>query len=463
LTNILMIVCDQLRQDALGCYGNPVIRTPHIDRLAADGVRFDNAFCTSPLCIPARISMLTGRYPHTFAGPLGSVGHRTAPHISQILKDAGYDTAALGKMHFIPCTHTYGFDTLALSEDTDGNRFYLDHYQHYLAEKGLFEWPHGVDNWDIVWADTTIEEKDYVTTWNGDRAVDYLTAGRDKHKPFFCVCSFPKPHPPFDPPQPYNTLYDPEDMPSPKGCAPIETRARAVQAWHDAWEYEICMRPELRNKTAAYYYGAISLIDKQIGRIIAALKDEGVYDETAIVFLADHGEQLGDQRLYMKHFGYDASVRIPMLYKAPGISPGAYGGFVNQTDLMPTFCGLAGCEMPPAAAGMDLSGMAGGVIVPRTEIVCGCTFGGGWFSIQNEQWKYIHYANGGDEELYAMACGTEDTNLAGVPEYSAIQRRMKTALEAQTGKALDINPYNGSMFGHVRTRAMAHRVAKHLR
>ncbi|MCL2833627.1 MAG: sulfatase-like hydrolase/transferase [Treponema sp.] len=477
--NFLLIICDQLRQDALGFYGNKIIKTPNIDNLANESAVFTNAYCASPLCVPARISILTGRYVISFAGGHSGSGHSAAPRLSHLLKEAGYHTAALGKMHFDPCTSSYGFDRFVKSEDTSEHRQYKDDYQQYLAQKGLFEWGHGLDNWDIVWTASLLKKEDYVTTWNGDQAVEYLRSGRPKDRPFFCVCSFPKPHPPFDPPKPYDTMYDPQTLPLPKGCIdPIENKPQTIRQWQQAWDFNFCMQRRIQSNITSHYYGNISLIDDQIGRITETLREQKIYDDTVILFLSDHGEQLGDQRCFMKHFGYESSIHIPMFIKAPGIRPGTCDRFVNQTDIVPTICSLAGISAPPRADGLDLLKTYSGKAPEREYSVSNSAAGGGWFSIQTKKWKYIYYLNGGEHELYDISNGCEEENLARNPNYAGQVKTMQSALiewlsalqknsdpgaplYTENGK-LKFKPYNDKIFNSIKRRPLAHRIPDYL-
>ena len=475
--NILIIICDQLRYDALGCYGNKIIQTPAIDKLSSESVTFTNAYTSSPICVPARITMLTGRHDFTFNKPYG---HKNTPHLSHILKSSGYHTAMIGKAHFVPCTETYGFDYFKLSDDHELGRVNADKYQKYLTEKELFEREHGLDGWDILWATSNLKEEDYVTTWNGNQTIEYLQKKRAKDKPFFCVCSFVKPHPPFDPPRPYDTMYKPEDMPFPKGCnEPVANKSRVIQKWHSAWEFDFCMREDRRARIVSHYYGNVSLIDKQIGHIISTLRDEGLYDDTIIIFLTDHGEQLGDQHLFMKHFGYDSSIHIPLILRVPGVKSKICDSFVSLTDILPTICDTVGAEKPKFSIGQNLISLYEGKTSSKDYMVSYSDVGGEWFSLQNNKWKYIYYFNGGDEELYDFSKESYETiNLANEKEYKTIKDEMKNKLvcwikemrqvsEIDLRRFIDndnliVKPFREDIFSYFERRSLAHRIPKYL-
>ncbi len=423
--NILLLICDQLRQDALGCYGNNSINTPNIDQLCEEGVRFDRAIATDPICVPARPSILAGRYAHTFGGKQ----IEGVTNITHLLKAQGYHTAALGKMHFVPPRGPFGFDYLRLSEDTGVGRF-QDDYQPYLANKNLQEWTHGLDNWDLMWSTSPLSQEDYVTTWNGDTALEYLERTRPQDMPFFGVVSFVKPHPPFDPPKPFNTMYNYQDMPPAYQPEPLHKRSRNIQNWSDAFGFDGLCNPVWNAKIKAHYYGLVTQIDEQIGRIIASLKAQNLYDNTIIIFLSDHGEMLGDQYLFMKHYPYFSCLKIPLIVKWHELNTGSYQGWVNQADILPTLCELLSIETPEKVTGESLFNFYTGTLKPRNTIYAAHVDGRKtWGTIIDDRYKYHFYSNGAEEELFEYNDDfQEEMNLAQNPEYRQICSEMKSRL-----------------------------------
>ncbi len=434
--NILIIICDQLRRDALGCMGNAVVRTPHLDRLAAQSVIFERAFTTTPVCGPARDSLLTGRYAYTLGGRL-SPGQ--APTLAEILSERGYHCAALGKMHWVPPRGDFGFHVVRLSEDTGPGRF-LDDYQRFLAERGLEEWSHGLDNYDLMWATSRLPRECHVTTWNGDQVVHYLERERPDGRPFFAVASFVKPHPPFDPPPPFDRIYSPADMPPPVRPEPLEHRSRHIQDWAETSAFNRLGRPDWAARIKAHYYGLVQQIDEQVGRIVGVLEERGLLEETAIFFLADHGEMLGDQYLYSKHYPYSASIGIPLLARLPGVRPGTCRRFVNLTDVFATCCRLAGARPPDGTVGRDLREVvSGGDAVDDFHVSVGGdgTGRGSWVALVSEEWKYHYYVNGGEAELFALGHQggrggldylQEGRNLAAEAAYRDVCRELHARL-----------------------------------
>lgn len=423
--DILIIICDQLRWDALGCYGNSIIRTPNIDRLSRSATRFERAYCTTPLCVPARASLLSGLYPHLF----GSALTPGMPTLSGAVRENGYHTAALGKMHFKnPPRGPYGFDLLRLSEDTAAGMF-LDDFHRELAEKGLTEWHHGLNNYDLMWATSPLTKEEHVTTWNGDEAVRYLAEERPPDRPFFSVVSFVKPHPPFDPPDPYDRMYDPADMPPAENGEYLSTRCGTIRTWAEDFGFDVPCQPEWTARIRAAYYGLVTQIDDQVGRILDTLEEQGLYENTAIFFLADHGEMLGDQGMFMKHYPYDACLRIPFLLKLPGQqSADSCDAFVTQTDIAPTVCELTGTGPLPGARGQSLIQLLEGSVAPRPGHLSLCGDGSrySWVALITPEWKYHYYVNGGEEELFRFRdCHQEGENLADSTEGQAVCSELK--------------------------------------
>lgn len=235
--NILFITCDQMRWDCMACAGNPVIRTPNLDALAACGTRFCNAFTPDPICVPARASIMTGNYPQVCTGTKENRGGIRAdqPLLTATLKSAGYKTYALGKLHFLPYAApgqprtTHGFDHVEWTEsgrilkehDPRGQLRGVEDYFDYLNDQGWHGYAraHGIGNNDVRPCPSPLPAEHYVDAWIADRSIAAMDRHRAEHgeAPFFLWMSSPKPHSPYDPPRPYDNLYDPRDIPRPFG------------------------------------------------------------------------------------------------------------------------------------------------------------------------------------------------------------------------------------------------------
>ena len=415
--NILLLMVDQMRHDAMGCAGNPHIRTPNLDHLARTGVRFAQAYSPIPVCIPARLGLLTGRFAaahgrYTLNVP---IPEPQLPTVAELLGLAGYTTHAIGKMHFRPVRRHHGFHRLELMEEIPDYR-QDDEYLQYLKAHGYghIRWVHGVRS--ILYQlpqVSVLPERHHGSTWVADRTIDFLVQNR--HRPFFCFASWIAPHPPWNAPEPFASMYDPESLPDP--VAPDRDPATLPAVMRRPDGHTAGMTPEMRRRVKALYYGQISLIDKGIGRILRALDELGLAENTLVLFTADHGEMLGDHGRWGKHLPYGASARIPFLMRLPGrTEPGRVADdLVSLLDILPTALDLAGISYPygelPGASLLGREG--GGLKEPRRRLVI--EYGRGesrWLALREGSWRYTLYLRDGWEELYDLGADpTEENNL----------------------------------------------------
>jgi arylsulfatase A-like enzyme len=379
--NVLLILTDQHRWDCLGAAGNPDLRTPHLDALAADGVRFANAFCPLPVCTPSRYSILSGLYVHQHGGWTNRCTLNPAlPSFPRQLQRAGYHTHAVGKMHFTPTYLDAGFDALELAEQ-DGDGRLDDDYHRALRDNGLADAVDVIDQrreyreraprayWETFGAlRSDLPEEWHSTTWIGDRAVAAIETWAGAARPNLLVASFIKPHHPFDPPAPWDSMYDPDALTLLPGWT--ETLSERDRGFNRGYFPNDELTEPVLRRAMAYYYATISQVDHQVGRMVAALKRQGIYEDTLVIFTADHGEYLGFHHMLLKsgHM-YDPLMRVPLLVKQPsGITEGAEAGLragpthsrvsdalVGHVDLAPTILRAAGLEPPPAMPGADLA------------------------------------------------------------------------------------------------------------
>lgn len=362
--NILVIMADQHRWDCVGFNGNEQIRTPHLDALAADGVNYPHTICPFPVCTPSRYSLLSGLYVHQHGG---YSNHCTLdPHIPtypQVLREHGYVTKAVGKMHFTPTYLDVGFDQMVLCEQ-DGDGRYEDDYHRALVQAETIDAIDLYDQrreyrqfapqeyWDTFGAlPSDMPEEWHSTTWIGDRAVETLEMWAEGGN--LLVASFVKPHHPFDPPQPWADMYDPTSLDILPGWTDSVPAHDPAQAYFDNSKLtETTLR-----RVMAYYYATISHIDHQVGRMVDVLRDRGLYNDAMIVYLSDHGEYLGFHHMILKQgHAYDPLAKVPLLIKYPdsrdaGTSSPA---LANLVDVAPTVLRQAGLPVPPSMTGLDL-------------------------------------------------------------------------------------------------------------
>jgi len=365
--NILIIHADQHRSDCLGCYGNNQIKTPNIDKLAEDGVMYNNCFCTLPICTPSRYSFITGLYPHQH---LGWTNHSTIPKaiktFPNILKENGYNTKAIGKMHFTPTYLDVGFKDMQLAEQ-DGPGRYDDDYHKYLKENELIDYTDLMDQvqeyrqqatdeyWNSFGAvKSNLEDKDHSTSWIGGEALDTLGNWSDSGN--LLMVGFIKPHHPFDPPEPWCDMYSPEELSVLPGWTDrcIEQDINKNEGYFPHIDLD---QKKIKN-IMSYYYGSISQIDHFVGEMIRLLKEQGIYENTMIIYTSDHGDYMGYHHMLLKgNYMYDPLMKIPLVIKYPeNINKGTVvDSLINNLDCAPTILKQAGCDIDNNMKGFDLS------------------------------------------------------------------------------------------------------------
>ncbi len=454
--HILLITADQFRWDCLHCLGNEAIRTPNLDRIARDGVAFRNGFSPNPICVPARATIMTGNYPQVCTG-IKTNGGRIRdgqPLLTEVLKAVGYRTYALGKLHFVPYSPpgkprlVHGFEHVDLHEsgrligqyDPQGKLSGLEDYADYLKTVGWggYTRAHGIGNNDVRPAPSPLPAEHYVDHWIADctlRQIDRHLADRPD-QPFFMWMSSPKPHSPYDPPRPYDAMYDPRDMPLPAGSPELlGTRHPGIDRTRFTHGLT-SLSPQAWQVIRSHYYGSITFLDAMIGRVLDRLETKGILDRTIIVFTADHGDLLGDFGSAFKSNHLNGSVRVPFLAMGPGIARGRVSeGLVGLQDILPTFAALAGADIGQQVQGHDLSAH---LADPSVSVR-------GWYyattgepptqsaMIANGQWKYIYNEANGSEELYDQVNDPlELQNLAGDDPDRLADLRQRLRREAQS-------------------------------
>jgi arylsulfatase len=454
--NILLLFTDEQRWDAMGCAGNDVLHTPHLDRLAASGVRFSQACTSTPICVAARHSLVTGhRGSRTHWVDNGKLPgpEPVLPTMMTMLHGEGYYNHAVGKLHFQG--RHFGLHSIDSMEECPGVRV-DDDYLLYLREQGVrTQAPHGLR--DLLYfqpQSCTVPEEHSPNRWVADRSIDFLQ-GHAKHRgkqPFFLWSSWISPHPPFAPPEPYDTMYDPLRMELPVNRSrPLSTLPSP--AWpHRARLDGAHLDNDRIKKLKALYYGLVSQVDHQIGRLLQELDNLGLTENTLVIFASDHGEMLGDHGLCQKMVPYEASVRIPLLVRWPGKTEAGRvcGDPVGLTDLVPTLINELKLEYPGDWSFLTgesvLSKPGGGLASGRKQFVIDYGYGRKrWIAVRSETCKYVYWAAGGYEELYDLAQDPDElNNLAGEQNEKLMEfRRYALDWESKHGLAdsLDGNEF----------------------
>lgn len=457
--NVLFIVCDQFRADAIAALGNSHLKTPNIDRLVKRGVTFANAYATTPECIPSRYTIITGCdapktgfyhnvvTPQLAAGQPAGMEERCGKYLPRVMAGLGYRTFGIGKFHTTPdMNEDIGFETyqptvLGLNVNHD-NVFTRnlpqkprDAYAEFIVESHPeFNW---LDSWvgesELYYIPQTrpMPAEICVESWATDQAVAEIR--RSDPRPFFGMVSYFGPHAPMAPPAPYNHLYDPDAMPAPV-CGDVAVDFMDDRIPSEAFatgSEEVTGR--IARQLKARYYGEITFIDEGIGRILDAVEARPDADNTVICFFADHGEMLGDHGGWQKENFFEPSTHIPFLVSWPARLPANVKSpeLVGLSDLFGIATSAAGTM--ELRDGADALGIVNGQVEPRGQIVGRFGLPGTpafKVMVREKDWKYIFLANGGREQLFHVTSDPNELKQMLDSEPEVAKRLRAAAIEA---------------------------------
>jgi choline-sulfatase len=441
--NILFLMTDQHRWDALGLTGGWV-RTPNLDRIAREGVLFSSAYTPSPVCIPARVSLATGWYPHNTA--VWDNFHYTMPERTPTwmaaIRAAGYRTSLFGKTHLHPhggdirereyLLHAWGLDDVDetvgpragvrclcnMTEEWLGKGLWSAYIQDY-AER-FSRKPHMV-------RPSPLGEADYYDTYVGRRAAEYL-AQYDRPEPWCCWVSFGGPHEPWDAPEPYASLYDPSAMPPPLEAPEMGEDRPTGRLDGKLRGTPQGVTPDDVAKMRANYAGNVTLIDDRIGEILSVLEEREELENTVIAFTSDHGEMNGDYGLLYKSTMLDSAARVPLLVRTPGtLRAGGgrtHGGPAESLDVGATLAELAGTECAHRQFGRSLCPLlADPAVEARPDAL---TEIGGEIMLVTDRHKGVLNQEGRVYLLFDRGRDPEErVNLAGRPEMAETEEALR--------------------------------------
>jgi arylsulfatase A-like enzyme len=423
--NILWLMADEFRADAMHCSGNPVVSTPNLDRIAHEGVRFSTAYTVCPVCSPSRASAFSGRYAHVHGVTTNQVpAHNGEIFLPSILKHYGYHTAISGKLHFVPTRFDFGFDQFwsFTSEGPTPEKGYNAFLKKKYGSPAKFPIVPGTCPWpdDPLGRDVGLflrEPQDFETEWTADRALDYLRSRKGNPQPWFLYTSFLRPHSPSVLPKKYFDMYDADTVPIfklPPDAHLQRERAKGQQKRH------IIDDERMERVLTAKYFGAVTNVDDNIGRILAELDRLGMLDNTIILFSADHGNMLGEKARWFKDLQYDGSAGVPLLWRGPKGAAENTGRvesrIVENIDILPTLLTAAGIPIPEGVQGRNFLPLARGTD-PHWKDRCFSQLHTGM--IRTPQWKLIDNSLNlsGELELYDMRNDPhEERNVAGDPK-----------------------------------------------
>jgi len=383
--NVIWIIADDHAAYVTGAYGNKQVKTPNLDKLAGEGLCFERAYCNSPVCTASRQSFLTGRYPRSVGvtvlkTPLPD-GTTTMAHL---MAKAGYDTAAIGKMHF-NSQLKHGFDL----------RLDQPEFNKHLKDKPKQAIPKDVEvqpAWKPfkdparVWLNSAClplgsVDDDMYDTWLAKQATDYLSAKHDK--PFFLMVSFTEPHSPYHFPVEYRGRIKPESMTVPRVGPEDDEQIPAI--FRELTDKE-------KQGIAAAYHTAVEHMDRNVGLVLDALKKSGYADNTLVIFHGDHGYMLGQHGRFEKHCSYEEAVRVPLLLRAPGVTKAGQTttALVELIDVAPTILDYAGQKTPESMQGRSLLDLARGKTKRHREVVIAEYAENEEAMIRDGRWKLVY-------------------------------------------------------------------------
>tara|TARA_R110002126_G_scaffold68413_13_gene173284 strand:- start:3002 stop:4507 length:1506 start_codon:yes stop_codon:yes gene_type:complete len=437
--NVLFIIADDLTATAVSSYENKMSHTPNIDNLAAEGTKYTRAYTQYPVCGPSRASLMFGYYPNATT-TYGYVSGRenvgpSRKSLTQLFKDNGYYTARVSKIYHMGVPIDIETGSNGQDDEASWTERFNSQGPEWTAE-GEAELvqnnPYGLkprkggNVMTIVKADgDDLAHSDGKTA---EKAVELIK--QHKNNPFFLAVGLVRPHVPFVAPSKYFEPYPHEQMVLPP---------KVENDWDDIPARGINyvtsvngeMSEEQEKKAVAGYYASVAYMDAQVGKILKTLKEEGLEDNTIVVFTSDHGFHLGEHRFWMKVSLHEESVRVPLIIKVPGKAPAVCNSFSELLDLYPTLADLAGIEASKGLQGKSLVKTLNNPQVEVRDFAFSVSQGGKSFLVRNHKWAYIQYDEdaGAGMELFDMEYDAKQyNNLAHNPAYDDVVQEMQLKL-----------------------------------
>ena len=445
--NVLILMVDQQRYDACGCYGSQVCQTPSLNRLAGEGMRFTRAYTSVPLCSPTRATFWSGLWTHHHGilinthwknPPSEAMGRLDddIPILSEIFKTAGYRTAHLGKWHVGPESEMLrrGFDRAVMRGE----------FREHIRSSGAQAQVRDLITRDYIIKDypfagvTSLDGEDFYETWLCRRAEEWLRANATSGQPFFCCVSTPGPHPGYVVPERYAALYDPAEMELwPNIADDLADKPSVHRFFRDSITQSGTVTPDEWRTCIARYYAFVTLIDEQFGRLIDLLDELEVAQDTIVLFVSDHGDLIGAHQLWDKGpMLYEEQIHIPLVVRWPGVVPAGQScdQMISLIDLMPTLVEMAGLSLPQPVDGHSIGPfLKGEEIVDWPDDVY-IQYSGEGISlysiraVRSRRYKYVYYPFDLDELYDAEADPWEMHNLAQEPEAAPILAEMRARM-----------------------------------
>jgi len=457
--NVLLLFSDQHNAEVMGCAGNKTVRTPHLDQLATQGVRFSRAYCPDGVCVPSRTAMFTGLYPRT----TGVLHNSDAPHapdklipLHRLLQARGYRTGAFGKMHLAREIREGGWDNSAttISPKQDPSD---ENYWDWVRKRGQYD-SHtrdfkGSHSASLMAQLSQTKPENRTTAYAAGKTIDFLRKCRQDDKPFFCWCSFIYPHQPYTPLPKWARLYDVGKIKLPASVSePIKNLPPSLRNWRQKttppWNCGSAAKDHsIYRRYVAYYYALVSEIDHHIGAVLAELKRLGLDENTIVIYASDHGDFVAAHGMVEKcavgHNVYEDTLRVPLIFRWPGKFKGGVvrDDLVTLLDLYPTILELTGVKRPGGAGeldGMSLSGvLKDGKPLGREYVVSenwsqisviGRRYKLGVWQAPGRRYEKWDFRKHGDMLFDMKADPSEMKNLQGDPKVAEQEKAMRAFL-----------------------------------
>jgi arylsulfatase len=444
--NVLLITTDHWPAYLLGSAGHPVIQTPTLDELARCGRVFSSCYSECPVCIPARRSLLTGQsarahgdrtFQTTLEMPDGST-------IAQSFRDAGYQAYAAGKLHVFPQRARAGFDDVLLAEEGRPHWGVWDDYDIFLGDQGFAgrQFDHAMSNNQYSARPWHLPEETHVTNWTTQQMARTIRR-RDPTRPGFWYLSYTHPHPPLVPPQHYWDVYQNLDVDLPtygdwvpnewkvgeesSPTLPSPSPTYRMQVQHNGWHVDTIPRIETARRA---FYALCTHIDHQIRLVLGTLREEGILDNTIILFTADHGDMLGRHGMWAKRLHYEPSANVPLIL----LDAKSQGRFdegsrddrvVGLQDIMPTLLSMSGIDVPDSCDGTSMLSET-----PREYFYGECNEGAmASRMIRRGSHKLIYYPSGNRRQLFDLSADpSEHKDLAESASHGEILKSLTNDL-----------------------------------
>ena len=429
--NILLIVTDHWSARLLGVAGHPAIRTPTLDQLARCGVRFTNAYSEHPVCIPARRTIMTGTSARehgdrTFQAKLPMPAH--LPTMAQTFRNAGYQAYAVGKTHTYPQRDRLGFDDIQLDDEGRTHHGVTDDYEIFLGDKGFVgkQFGHGISNNGYGATTWHLPEEVHATTW-ATETMCRIIRRRDPTRPAFWYLGYRHPHPPLVPPQRFLEFY--RDVDLDEAYSGDWANADNLPLTLQAFQARYRLSHEEAQWARRHFYALCTQIDQQIGTLIGTIREEGLLDNTIVMFTSDHGDSFGNHGIWAKQNFYQSSANVPMLLMGvKGCERVGYDRLDDRlvclADIMPTLLDLAGIDEPETVTGRSM------LARPRDHLYG--EFGEGELSsrmVHDGRYKLVYYAAGNHLQLFDLESDPDELDdLAGQPSMANVLEGLRNIL-----------------------------------